>query len=263
MSAGPIEPKEPDDGRSDPGIEEESVVVRVAGQRVAGTLLQPEVPVPGFLFVHGWGADQHEDIGQAEALTRLGCVCFIFDLRGHADSDAEQADVTRQDSLDDVVAAYDYLASQRLVETSAIGVVGTSYGGYMSALLTAVRPVRWLALRVPALYPDAAWDTPKSRLDKAEVRHYRQQPQDGHHDRALAACANFRGDVLLVESERDEQIPHEAIASYQAAFRNALSLSHRTILGANHALNEAKHQRVYTRLLTSWIEDMVKTSRVA
>ena len=32
---------------------------------------------------------------------------------------------------------------------------------YLSALLTSIRDVRWLALHVPALYPDAHWDVPK------------------------------------------------------------------------------------------------------
>jgi len=249
---------------SDAGeIEEDRVLLRVSGQKVTGTLMQPDVPVPGFLFVHGWGGDQGEDIAQAEALTRLGCVCFTFDLRGHAGSDAERDGVTRQDGLEDVLAAYDQLASHPLVQTEGIGVIGTSYGGYLSALLTAHRPVRWLALRVPALYPDSEWDTPKARLDKEVVRRYRQEPQDEGNDRALSACAAFRGDALLVSSEHDEQIPREASVSYQAAFRNARSFSHRTILGATHAMRDEGHQRIYTRMLTGWIEDMVKSSRVA
>jgi pimeloyl-ACP methyl ester carboxylesterase len=243
-------------------IAEDEVVLRVAGQRVTGTLLEPQIPVPGFLFVHGWGGDQGEDLDQAEALTRLGCVCFTFDLRGHAGSDASQGDITRQDSLDDVLAAYDHLASHPLVHKDGIGVIGTSYGGYLAALVTKLRPVRWLALRVPALYPDSHWDTPKAGLDKSVVRQYRERPQNGENDRALSACEAFKGDVLLVSSEKDEQIPHEAIASYQAAFRNVISLNHRTILGADHAMRDARYRRAYTRMLTCWAEDMVKTSRI-
>lgn len=244
-------------------IDEDEVRLAVTDQKVVGTLLRPEVPVPGFLFVHGWGGDQGEDMAQAEELARLGCVCFTFDLRGHAGSDANQDEVTRQDGLEDVLAAYDHLASQPLVDRSAIGVVGTSYGGYLSAILTAHRPVRWLALRVPALYPDEQWDVPKAKLDKAWVRAFREQPQTGAHDRALAACEAYAGDALLVESEHDEQVPREAILSYQAAFRQANSLSHRVIHGATHAMRDPRHQRVYTRLLTGWIEEMVKASRLA
>jgi dienelactone hydrolase len=243
-------------------IDEGKVSLQVGGQTVAGTLLSPEAPVPGFLFIHGWGGDQAEDLGHAEELARLGCICFTFDLRGHAESGADKERITRQDSLDDVLAAYDYLAAQPLIDRASIGVVGTSYGGYLAMLLTALRPVRWLAMRVPALYPDEHWDTPKAKLDKQIVRTYRQQPHGAGGDRALTACAEFRGDVLIVESERDEQIPREALLSMQAAFRQANSLSHRIIQGATHAMRDVQHQRVYSTLLTGWIGEMVRASRL-
>lgn len=243
-------------------IDKNAVSLAIDDQKIVGTLLQPEIPVPGFLFIHGWGGDQEEDLGHAEELARLGCICLTFDLRGHAESGADKEQVTRQDSLNDVLAAYDYLASQPLVDRHAIGVVGTSYGGYLAMLLTANRPVRWLAMRVPALYPDDHWETPKAKLDKAVVRAYREKPHSPGSDRALSACTEFRGDVLIVESERDEQIPREAMLSMQASFRQANSLSHRIIHGASHAMRDEKHQRVYATLLANWIEEMVRASRL-
>lgn len=243
-------------------VDKDAVTLEVEGQKVVGSLLKPELPVPGFLFIHGWGGDQEEDLGHAEELARLGCVCFTFDLRGHAESDADKERVTRQDGLNDVLAAYDYLAAQPLIDTAAIGVVGTSYGGYLAMLLTVHRPVRWLAMRVPALYPNEHWDTPKSKLDKAAVRRYREQPHAAGDDRALAACVEFRGDVLIVESEKDEQIPRQAMISMQGAFGQANSLSHRIIPGATHAMRDARHQRIYATLLTGWIEEMVRASRL-
>ncbi len=244
-------------------VEEGSVELTVDGQRLTGTLLQPEAPVPGLLFVHGWGGHQEEDLGHAEELARLGCVCFTFDLRGHAGSDAARDEVTRQDGLDDVTAAYDYLVSQPLIDPAAIGVIGTSYGGYLSALLTQDRPVRWLALRVPALYPDADWDVPKALLDKDVVRAYRQQLRSPEEDRALAACEGFEGDVLIVESGEDDRIPTEVILSYQAAFKRASSFTHRVIPGASHAMRDPADQRVYATLLINWVEEMVRASRRA
>ena len=71
-------------------IDRDKVSLSVDDQKVAGTLLRPEAPVPGFLFIHGWGGDQAEDLGHAEELARLGCICFTFDLRGHAESDADK-----------------------------------------------------------------------------------------------------------------------------------------------------------------------------
>ncbi|NBW07154.1 MAG: alpha/beta fold hydrolase [Caulobacteraceae bacterium] len=244
-------------------VDEGRVNLTVEGQTLTGTLLQPEAPVPGLLFVHGWGGNQEEDLGHAEELARLGCICFTFDLRGHAGSDARRDEVTRQDGLDDVRTAYDYLASQPLIDPSAIGLIGTSYGGYLSALLTAERSIRWLALRVPALYPDEHWDVPKARLDKDDVRAYRQTLRSPDEDRALAACAAFEGDVLIVESGKDERIPTEVILSYQAAFKRANSFTHRIIPGASHAMRDPHDQKIYTTILINWIEEMVRASRRA
>ena len=69
-------------------------------------------------------------------------------------------------NLRDVLAAYDELVSHPMVDERSIAVDGSSYGGYLAAILTTLRPVRWLALRVPALYQDGGWDLPKKQLRK-------------------------------------------------------------------------------------------------
>ena len=109
----------------------------------------------------------------------------------------------REDNLRDVLAAYDVLVGHRAVDPGAIAIVGSSYGGYLAAIASALRPVRWLALRVPALYKDADWDMPKGKLNRDELTAYRRSAVPPKDNRALAACAAFRGDVLIVESEHD------------------------------------------------------------
>ena len=69
--------------------------------------------------------------------------------------------------------------------------VGSSYGGYLAAILTSLRPVRWLALRVPALYKDADWAMPKGQLKREELDAYRRSAVPPEENRALAACAGF------------------------------------------------------------------------
>lgn len=240
----------------------ETIQIQVEQEFMEGTFLTPRTRVPGVLFVHGWGGSQQRDLARAKGIAGLGCICLTFDLRGHASAEARLCQVSREDNLRDLVAAYDRLRGHPAIDTDAIAVVGTSYGGYLATFLTSLRPVKWLALRVPAIYRDAQWGTPKRQLDKADLAHYRSHPIPVADNRALRACAEFRGDVLLVESEHDEHVPHATLMSYRTAFRQAHSLSHRIIDSADHSLSDRVAQESYTNILVNWITEMVVGERL-
>ncbi|TLX63447.1 alpha/beta hydrolase [Stutzerimonas nosocomialis] len=240
----------------------ETIQIDVDDQTIAGTFLTLPNKLPGMLFVHGWGGSQERDLARARGIAGLGCICLSFDLRGHGLTLEQQQSVTREQNLADVLAAYDRLAEHPAVDRSSIAVVGTSYGGYLAAILTALRPVKWLGLRVPALYRDENWHTPKRKLDKADLDRYRRSRVTPEENRALAACANFRGDVLIVESEHDDIVPHETIMSYRAALRNTHSLTHRIINGADHGLSGDACQQAYTSILVNWATEMLIGGRL-
>src|ERR1700753_1915540 len=138
--------------------------LKVGDDALDGTLLYPTAILPGILFVHGWGGRQDQDLARAKQAAGLGAVSLTFDLRGHEAGSPMFQTVTREQNLHDLLAAYALLAQQRNVDKSSIAVVGISYGGYLAAILSSMRRVRWLALRSPALYKDDEWDTPKLQL---------------------------------------------------------------------------------------------------
>ncbi|HEY9571829.1 MAG TPA: alpha/beta fold hydrolase, partial [Pusillimonas sp.] len=213
------------------GTSSAPIEIIIDDESIAGTFLSPQAKVPGILFVHGWGGSQERDLDRARGIAGLGCVCLTFDLRGHERGSDRQKTVTREENLHDIIAAYDRLAQHPAIDTNAIAVVGTSYGAYLSTILTTVRPVKWLSLRVPSLYRDAEWSIPKRQLNREDLAVYRGAPVTPEENRALAACANFTGDVLIIESEHDHLVPHATIMSYRAAFRCSHSLTHRVVDG--------------------------------
>ena len=238
------------------------VEIAVDGQRIAGTMIAPSTAIPGILCVHGWGGSQDQYLARAREIAALGCVSLTFDLRGHARTHPQQETVSREDNLADVLAAYDELVNHPSVDASAIAVVSSSYGAYLAAILTTLRPVRWLALRVPALYKDAGWKLPKKQLhDEADLHAYRRRHVRPQDNRALKACAAFEGDVLIVESENDDIVPHQTIKNYVEACTRAHSLTYRVIAGADHGLSEEVAQRAYTQLLVNWLTEMVFGAR--
>lgn len=241
----------------------ERIRIGVGDDRIEGTFLSPRAKVPGVLFVHGWGGSQQRDLKRAQGIAGLGCVCLTFDLRGHGAESGRQALVTREDNLQDLLAAYDRLVAHPAIDSEAIAVVGTSYGGYLAAILSQLRAVRWLALRVPAIYRDEDWLTPKLLLDREDLSEYRSSLIPAASNRALQACAGFRGDVLLVESEFDSYVPHSTIMSFRAAFQQTHSLTHRIIDHADHALSSEAAQDAYTSILVDWITEMVVGERLS
>lgn len=235
--------------------------IPVDDQHIAGTLVGPDTMVPGVMLVHGWDGSQDQYIARAHAIAALGCICITFDLRGHVRHEAMRNTVTREDNLRDVLAAYDVLVGHPAVDPTSIAIVGSSYGGYLAAILSTLRLVRWLALRVPALYRDSDWLVPKSDLNRADLTAYRKSVVAPETNRALAACAAFRGDVLLVESEHDSMVPHPVIENYKSACSQARSLTYRLMDGADHGLSDRASQQTYTALLVNWVNEMVQGAR--
>lgn len=236
--------------------------IPVDGDRLDATLLAPAPLLPGILFVHGWGGHQQHNLVRAREAVGLGCICMTFDLRGHAHDAARRQTVSRAQNLDDLLAAYDRLVAVPGVDPDAIAVVGISYGGYLAAILTTRRRVRWLALRSPALYPDPGWEAPKTALNAdpglMAFRESAIAPQD---NLALRAASKFDGDVLLVAAERDTIVPLQVHRNFEAAFAGARSLTTRVIRGADHALTEKRHQLQYTGHLIDWLTDVVVGAR--
>lgn len=238
------------------------IEIPVAGQQIHGSLLAPTAALPAILFVHGWGGSQEQDLARAREASGLGCVCMTVDLRGHDLESEASKTVSREQNLQDLLAAYDWLVQQPNVETSAIAVVGISYGGYLAAILTTLRPVKWLALRAPALYKDAGWQLPKRQLHAdTDLLAYRLTRLNADENIALKACSEFRGDALIVESEKDNVVPHPVIENYISAFSNASSLTARVIAGADHGLTEKGMRKAYTALLIKWLTEMISGTR--
>ena len=124
-------------------------------------------------------------------------------------------------------------------------------------------PVRWLALRPPALYRDAHWRVPKFGLDRADLVSYRSSLVAASGNRALAACEAFKGDALIVESEHDSMVPHTVIESYRAAFGHVRSITYRVLSGADHALSSEQSRHDYGQLLVTWMTEMLLGARAA
>jgi pimeloyl-ACP methyl ester carboxylesterase len=233
----------------------ETISIPVDDQQIAGTFVASQAKnLPGVLFAHGWGGSQEQCLVPARLAAGRGCACLTFDFRGHGRTLDQRIQITREDSLRDIVAAYDVLASRPEVDPKAISIAGFSYGGYLAAIMTTLRPVSALALRAPAIYRDANWNLPKVKLhEDPELVLYRRHPVSWDDNRALLACVAFAGDVLILASGQDDVVPAPVSESYAAACTHARSLISHVIAGADHGLSDERWRREYTARLVDWL----------
>ena len=190
---------------------------------------------PGDSFYPGLDRRKERSYQYAEALAKLGYLSFLFDGRGHGKSEGNIRTVTTREFLDDVLQTYDYFTKIEGVDKENISIVGSSYGGYLATLLTAKRNVKRLALRVPADYPNEAFDKSKvqtSGTDNPDIFAWRAHVRNSDETFALKAIANFDGQILIVESEKDTVVPHETVQNYANAVKDKSKLTHTIIKDA-------------------------------
>ena len=200
------------------------------------------------LFVHGLGSSQHGYQKRAATASRkLNAVCLTFDLRGHGEDAPNFARYSIDDHLQDVISGYDFLVSHQTVDPTRVGVCGASYGGLLAILLTGSRHVKRLLLRAPSLDGYAASKAGRGEPVSAQFSQTTEK-RDG-----VAVLARYEGPVLIVESEKDEVIPHAGIEAY---LRSSPGSQHQVIPNATHALTDPVWDAAFVASITSWFKDL-------
>jgi esterase/lipase len=212
---------------------------------------------PAALLIHGWTSGQDRMFDMAEALSmRSGITCLTIDLGGHGKSEGKIGELSRKDFLDDVLAAYDFLVAQPNVDMSKIGALGSSFGAWLAAMLTAERKVNWVVMRVPADYPDDDFETPKQVVNEEKgspAYEWRTHSRSWDATAALRAIHNFRGKVLLVESENDELIPSQLVQNFANAVVEKRDLRHEIMKGASHSITRTpEHKAKFVEIVLDW-----------
>ncbi len=225
--------------------------------KLKGTLFYPshkQSKHPAILFVHGWTSERKRSFQYAKALANLGYICLLFDMRGHGTSEGDKNVFTPKDFLDDVLAAYDYLSSVDGVDTKNISAIGSSFGGYLANVLSAKRKVSNLALRVPADYPNEAFYKLKTLFSgkNLKVMAWRNKPKRPKETYSIEALHKFEGNILIIESEKDDTVPHQTIDNYANAAKNKDKLTHVIMKGAPHSMKQGKFRDEVERILIEW-----------
>src|SRR3989344_4462589 len=227
-------------------------------QYISCTLLKPrklKEKNPALIFLHGWSSNQQGNILRAKELTELGFICLTLDLRGDGNSEGSLEEFSREDHLQDIKAAYKYLSELKDVDSDRIGLIGSSYTGYLSSVTTNSLKLKWLVLRVPALYFDEKMDVSTFKLIQEDKKAFTSSDLTDQNSLALKGIRNFPGEILLVESEKDEIIPHSTIENYLKYLKGKNNFEYVIIKNAKHSLDSETQQKEYIEILRKWFSE--------
>jgi esterase/lipase len=218
-------------------------------------------PRPAILFLSGWNPGNisitPSNFYAGYYAAKNNYICLTLALRGMG-SKGDIHTLTRSDFLHDVIAAYDYLATLNGVKKENINMVGESLGGYLACLLSSKRPLNSIALRVPTDFSDEGFNhIPQIKIAGLLSSEWKMQQHSWNESYALSAIHEFKGNLLIVASERDKIVPMQTTSNYLSAVPDSTHLEYFLMKGAGHGLFNPKRQWIFMKILSKWLKKTI------
>ncbi|MFD7897559.1 alpha/beta hydrolase family protein [Streptomyces sp. NPDC059743] len=192
-----------------------------------------DAPAPAVFLVHGGPADHDRDAydGVVHSLVASGFAVARVNYRGSTGYGprwrrAFGAGVGLT-QVDDLVAVRADLIARGLVRADAVGLWGTSWGGYLVLLALGARPELWQAgvAVKPVADSVAAYRTTTPALRALDERLFGGSPDEVPERYARSSPVRYadrvRAPLLVVAATRDAKCPPGQVRGYLAALRAA------------------------------------------
>jgi dipeptidyl aminopeptidase/acylaminoacyl peptidase len=193
------------------------------GHTIHALYLEPKVPrlgtpAPLVVWVHGGPNGQTRPYFSPpmQALAEAGFAVLAPDYRGSTGYGRAFEDANNMDwgggDLRDLVAGVDHLAARGAIDPARVGVIGGSYGGYMTLRALTATPERWAAGVEMYGMPDLAHDyeLTKDRFGDWYTTEMGtpQTHGDLFRDRSpIHALDRVRAPLLVLQGENDTNVP--------------------------------------------------------
>lgn len=215
----------------------------LASESVAG-----RGPFPGVVFYHGRGSSRGRYLEIGKRLADKGITALAFDFRGCGKSDGKFPDQTQRMGIDDATAGLEFLLSQNVYK-DRIGVMGTSFGGFVASTLMKNFQIKSLVLRAPAVYPEELLD-----INVESIANYSHIEKEKWLDSiAYEGISRFKGNLLVIQSEKDQVVRDWIVQNYYDRAEIAAKKELYIQKGAGHDLrNNPEALEEFYQLTFDW-----------
>ncbi len=150
-------------------IRKEPFLLSEGSHTISGVLHIPDISNPPCVITcHGLFSSKASDkfAAIAERFSRSGIAVALFDFAGCGESSGTIAETTASGRLQDLTAVAGYVSSHPRIGTSR-GILGSSFGGFVSIFFAAQSPVQAVSLwAAPCIIEDIFHTVPQQDLDK-------------------------------------------------------------------------------------------------
>lgn len=224
------------------------------GLTIRGVLTTPKTgsaPFPGVICFHGMTSSNVGYIPLIEKLAENGIAGLAINMRGHGESDGDFNTATVTEAINDGLAAYDFLTSQPNIDSNKIGLLGTSVGAILVSFTSQQREIQSIVLRAPAAYSEELLGVSMAATMTNEDHQFYDIP-DLSATPPGRAIAKFKGNLLVISSEKDAIIPAHISQGYIDITTSARRKELHTIKDATHALTKPTWKQEFQDTAAAW-----------
>ncbi|EKD90068.1 MAG: hypothetical protein ACD_32C00046G0001, partial [uncultured bacterium] len=87
-----------------------------------------------------------------------------------------------------------------------------------------------------------------------EIMEWRKKARNPNETYSLQAVNNFDGNVLIIESEYDEYVPHQTIENYKNAVKDKKKLTYVFMKGAPHSIKPGPFRDKVEKIYLDWFK---------
>jgi len=251
--------------KTEKNFREEEIEFEVKGDKLRGTLFTPvgRGPHPAVVFYHGRNSSRQSYLPIGAQLAENGITAFCFDFRGHGESEGDPEKIQIEDLWLDTTKAFDFLRKRSGVEyddEGNYGLCGVSMGGDFAATLAGIwsQNVKSLVLRAPTAYTLETGTEPIDTLGRIlKLR------RDWKAARVFNYVKHFQGELLIVASQNDEEIPQALIQDYLDHAMSAKEKEVYMIKGTGHNLGDVDSpaRLEFKKVVVDWFKNTLVVRR--